>query len=173
VTEEEWHTTNLARILRWLPTVTPTRKLRLFSDACVAKLSTQQLTASEYDRIHAVLTCESNERMVELARHVWARQLKAHFGSDDVGISLVRDIFGNPFRRIEFSPAWKTQNVIDLATTIFNDNAFDRMPILADALMDAGCEDETIINHCRHETHHVRGCWLVDEIMGKGWSYVS
>ena len=84
--------------------------------------------------------------------------------------NLLRDIIRNPFakEKVEMEPAWYTQNVIDLARSIYEEKAFDRMPILADALMDAGCENEEIINHCRgSECPHVRGCWVVDMILGK------
>ena len=46
---------------------------------------------------------------------------------------------------------------------------FGAMPILADALQDAGCEDAAILDHCRDANGvHVRGCWVVDLVLGKG-----
>lgn len=78
-----------------------------------------------------------------------------------------RCIFGNPFRPIIIDPRWLTSTVVDLATAIYNEKAFDRIPIMADALMDAGCDNEEIIAHCRVEGQHVRGCWAVDLILGK------
>jgi hypothetical protein len=80
---------------------------------------------------------------------------------------LLRDIFGNPFRPIAFDPRWRTSDVLGLARAIYDDEAFERMPILADALMDAGCEDEQVISHCRGPGPHVRGCWVVDLVLGK------
>jgi hypothetical protein len=80
---------------------------------------------------------------------------------------LVRDIFGNPFRPVAFDPRWLTSDVVGLARATYDDRAFEPMPILADALMDAGCEDELIIGHCRGEGPHVRGCWVVDLVLGK------
>jgi hypothetical protein len=80
--------------------------------------------------------------------------------------ALIRDLF-NPFRTGQLDSHWLTSNVIDLAKTIYDDRAFDRLPILADALMDAGCSDEQILNHCRSDGPHVRGCWVVDRILGK------
>ncbi len=47
------------------------------------------------------------------------------------------------------------------------DRAFDRMPILADALQDAGCDNLNILNHCRQPGEHVRGCWVVDLLTGR------
>jgi hypothetical protein len=81
---------------------------------------------------------------------------------------LLRELFGNPFRPITLDPAWLTSTVVALARGIYDEKAFDRMPILADALQDAGCEDEAILTHCRDEKGvHVRGCWVVDLVLGK------
>ena len=57
--------------------------------------------------------------------------------------------------------------MVQIAQAIYDDRAFDRMPILADALEDAGCMDQTILNHCRQSGEHVRGCWVVDLLLGK------
>jgi len=83
------------------------------------------------------------------------------------GVGPLRDVFGNPFRLVTFDPRWRTSDVVGLARAIYDDGAFERMPILADALMDAGCEDEHIIGHCRGDRTHVRGCWVVDLVLGK------
>jgi hypothetical protein len=80
---------------------------------------------------------------------------------------LVRDIFGDPFRKVTLLRRWRTTNVIDLANTIYEVKAFDRMPILGDALMDAGCNDPTILDHCRTAAPHARGCWVVDLLLEK------
>jgi hypothetical protein len=79
----------------------------------------------------------------------------------------IRDIFGNPFRPVTLDPAWATSTVLALAQGIYADRAFDRLPILADALQDAGCEDADILDHCRSDGPHVRGCWVVDLVLGK------
>jgi hypothetical protein len=80
---------------------------------------------------------------------------------------LLRDIFGNPFRPVAVDPAWLTSDVLALAQGIYDERAFDRMPILADALQDAGCDNDDILNHCRGPGPHVRGCWVVDLLLGK------
>jgi hypothetical protein len=78
---------------------------------------------------------------------------------------VVRELVGNPFRPITLNPSWLTSNVLALANGIYSEKAFDRMPILADALQDAGCDNEDILQHCRGEGVHVRGCWLVDLLL--------
>jgi hypothetical protein len=80
---------------------------------------------------------------------------------------LVREVVGNPFRPVTFDQQWRTSDTVGLAQAIYDDKAFERMPILADALMDAGCEEEQIIGHCRGVGPHVRGCWVVDLVLAK------
>jgi hypothetical protein len=84
-----------------------------------------------------------------------------------VQAQLVRDIFGNPFRPVAIDPSWLTPTVVNLAQSTYDDRAFDRLPSLADALEEAGCHDADILNHCRGTGPHVRGCWVVDLILGK------
>ena len=60
-----------------------------------------------------------------------------------------------------------TPTVVQLAQSIYDDRAFDRLPILADALEEAGCTDAAILDHCRGPGPHVRGCWAVDLLLGK------
>jgi len=80
--------------------------------------------------------------------------------------AIVRDFF-HPFRRVTTSPAWLTSTVTNLAQAIYTDRAFARMPILADALEDAGCTNADILAHCRQPGEHCRGCWVVDLLLGK------
>jgi hypothetical protein len=79
----------------------------------------------------------------------------------------LRDIFGNPFRPATFDPSWRTINVVGLAQTIYDERAFDKMPELGDALERAGCRNVAILSHCREPGEHVRGCWVVDVVLGK------
>jgi hypothetical protein len=78
-----------------------------------------------------------------------------------------RDIFGNPFRPVTLDPSWLTSTVTTLTRQMYESRDFSAMPILADALQDAGCEDEQVLSHCRGEGAHVRGCFLVDLLVGK------
>jgi hypothetical protein len=84
--------------------------------------------------------------------------------------AILRDIIGNPFRRGAVDPAWLVLNnaaIPKLAQSIYDDRAFDRLPLLADALVAAGCTNEDILAHCRSGCMHVRGCWVVDLLLGK------
>jgi len=82
-------------------------------------------------------------------------------------VSMLYCIFGNPFRPVTIHPAWQNSKIVALAQAIYNDRAFDRLPILADALEEAGCDNADILNHCRQTGKHVRGCWVVDLLLGK------
>jgi hypothetical protein len=81
---------------------------------------------------------------------------------------LFRDIFGNPFRPVSFDAAWRTGTAMALARGMYESRDFGAMPILADALQDAGCDSADVLDHCRdpHATHY-RGCWVVDLVLGK------
>jgi hypothetical protein len=82
-------------------------------------------------------------------------------------VALVRDVFGNPFRPVSVDPTWRTSTVLALASQMYESRDFSPMPILADAIQDAGCDNEDILNHCRQPGEHVRGCWVVDLILEK------
>jgi hypothetical protein len=98
---------------------------------------------------------------------MWSDGSPAYALERQAQAGLLHEIFGNLFGPCAVDPRWLTPNVTDLAHTIYEERAFDRLPILADALMDAGCADEAILSHCRSEGPHVRGCWVVDLILGK------
>jgi hypothetical protein len=85
---------------------------------------------------------------------------------------LLRDLFGPlPFRPVTAGPAllkWNDGTVVKVARGIYDDRSFARMPILADALLDAGCDNEKVLQHCREQgAVHARGCWALDLLLGK------
>jgi hypothetical protein len=81
---------------------------------------------------------------------------------------LLRDMFGTrDFRPTTADPSWLTSAVTALARQMYDDRDFSSMPILADALEDAGCIDPDVLDHCRGPGPHVRGCWVVDSLLGK------
>ncbi len=92
---------------------------------------------------------------------------KAERDERAVQTNLLRNIFGNPFRPASFDPAWRTRTAAAIAQVIYDDRDFSLLPVLADALEDAGCENADILNHCRQPGEHVRGCWVVDLVLGK------
>ena|SRR5579871_1470821 len=83
---------------------------------------------------------------------------------------LLRDAFGNPFCPETFEPTWinwRNRCIEQMAQTIYEERRFEELPILADALEEAGCENETILWHCRFPAEHARGCWVLDGLLRK------
>lgn len=89
-------------------------------------------------------------------------------GGELIQTVIVKCVFGNPFRPVPFLPEWRTSTTVALARTIYESREFyHTMPILADALEEAGCDNEDVLNHCRGPRLHVRGCWVCDLVLGK------
>jgi hypothetical protein len=84
---------------------------------------------------------------------------------------VIRDVFGNPFARLPHLDSgwlrWSDSLIPKLARSCYEERTFDRLPILADALEDAGCTDADMLAHLRGPGPHVRGCWALDLILGK------
>jgi hypothetical protein len=106
-------------------------------------------------------------------RHMAVRDEKA------AQLGLLRDIFGNPsrlhayvddsFQPVTIEPSWLSVNnraVHRIAEQIYEMQRFNDMPILADALEDAGCTNTDVLSHCRGPGPHVRGCWVLDLLLG-------
>jgi hypothetical protein len=120
---------------------------------CAANLYVAASSAFEAARMVAWLASNARSDSVENALQV----------------ALLRDIFGNPFRPVTFSAAWRTSTAGALAAQMYESRDFSAMPILADALQDAGCDNDDVLNHCRDTKQtHVRGCWVVDGVLARG-----
>jgi hypothetical protein len=108
-------------------------------------------------------TCPANE-----VRFGWER---GRVLVRDRAPAILRDIFGPiPFGYAAADPSWLAWNggaIGSLAQAIYTERAFDRMPILADALEEAGCFRHEILSHCRGGGTHCRGCWVLDLLLGK------
>jgi hypothetical protein len=114
--------------------------------------------------VHATFAAASawakNEGEVWRERLWWQRQA--------VHADWLRDIYGNPFRSVAFSPQWRTDTATALARQMYESREFDAMPILADALQDAGCDCDEVLNHLRDASvTHVRGCWVTDLVLNR------
>src|SRR5262249_35678037 len=118
-----------------------------FFAACVATWSAHAPQERDYPSMVA-----------QLATAVVAAQRVADYA---------RDVFGNPFRPVSFGPRWRTPAAAGVASAVYDERAFDRLPVLADALEDAGCSDAEVLAHLRSVGPHVRGCWALDLALGK------
>jgi hypothetical protein len=85
-------------------------------------------------------------------------------------VGLLRCVFGNPFRaKPGIERAWLPPSVLSIARRAYDERDFAALPVLADALADAGCDNEDLLRHCRERgLAHCRGCWVVDLLLGKG-----
>jgi hypothetical protein len=110
----------------------------------------------------------------------WTRPDEVYRDEVKAQAQLLRDVIGSPFRpvppkrgvkrwkeQLRSLLAWNHGTVPRIAQAIYDERSFDRMPILADALEDAGCTDRAMLDHCRQPVKHVRGCWVVDLLLGK------
>jgi hypothetical protein len=80
---------------------------------------------------------------------------------------LLREVVASPFRPVAVTFAWQSPTVTQLAQAIFDEGSWVHLPILADALEEVGCTDDAVLDHCRQPGDHVRGCWVVDLLLGK------
>jgi hypothetical protein len=196
MTEAEWLTaTDPVPMLEFLAGRASARKLRLFAAACTRRAwrrvaAPGRAAVEAAERFADGLATPAELRAARLAckyaggggawysaasrPEVAARNaaLSALAGCDPAAeraaqAALLRDIVGNPCRPAPFDPAWRTADVLALALAAYDERAFERLPILADALADARCDDEAILGHCRSDGPHARGCWVVDLILSK------
>src|SRR5207249_2347833 len=101
-------------------------------------------------------------------------QLAAWDTACDAGMqrqaTLLQEVLGNPFRPAESNPAWLSWRgglLRSMARQVYDSGDFRDLPVLADALEDAGCTDPDMLSHCRKGEGHVRGCWALDLLLGK------
>jgi hypothetical protein len=99
----------------------------------------------------------------------WAAREAGRDAEPAAQARLLRDLFGDPRRPAPLHPGWLAWNdgcVGKMARAIRDEGAFHMMPVLADALEEAGCEDRAILDHCRAAGEHIRGCWVLDLLLG-------
>jgi hypothetical protein len=179
MTEQEWIESNdPSKLLDFLHEKTIERKLRLVGCAAKRKLipAAPMSVAIAESLADGLIAIEQVPPEVSTTRICqpdawWAAFY--HAGSDFLNeghnsscTAIIRDIFGNPFKPVTFNPSWLTPIVKALATTIYEQRAFDRMPVLADALEESGCSVQEVLEHCRNGQEHVRGCFVLDKVLG-------
>ncbi len=144
----------------------------------------QHSARSDYDMPELFAGRDNPERFRSLGNLIWIATAAYPIGDEESGRNghnainaehavqavLLRDLFGNPFRPVMIQPSWLLWNdgtVPKIAQAIYDEQAFDRLPVLSDALEEAGCDDPDLLDHCRQPGQHVRGCWLVDLLCGR------
>jgi hypothetical protein len=194
--QREWEWLGCAdagRMLGWLQGRLSERKLRLFVCACCRRLphvmgDGRNVLAVEAEEWYAdgLVPRREMKKARKAARLGW---LTSHEPFDEaVAVvrawgrwvpparhrelaELLREVAGNPFRPGALRHRWRVWEggtIARLARAVYDGRRFEDLPILADALEDAGCADPAVLAHCRGPGEHVRGCWLLDGLLGKG-----
>jgi hypothetical protein len=121
--------------------------------------------ASEIRRERAEAARQTNDIVDEAASEAIAAE-------NCCQVTILRDIFANPFRPVTLDPVWRDHTVVSLARAAYDKHIFpygelesDRLAVLSDALEEAGCDDSIILAHLRAPGPHIRGCWALDSIL--------
>ncbi|HEY7315564.1 MAG TPA: hypothetical protein VH643_39915 [Gemmataceae bacterium] len=183
MTEAEWLAcTDPKLMLDYLRFKCGVRKLRLFTAACLRR-------DLHWSDIHIRIAIKSVERLADDRERIAAGGLRAarmdasaaRAAAQDAARSLqpfgaaqaalLRDICGPlPFRPTTLDSAWLSWHgglLASIAWQMYDSRDFADMPVLADALEEAGCQNQDILSHCRSGGDHVRGCWVIDALLGK------
>jgi hypothetical protein len=129
--------------------------------AALAEQATEQLQPPRFGANAAqtaLMTTQTPEQAAERAAYAAA------------DADMLRDLCGNPFRPVTVDPFWLVWNdgtLVRMAQAIYEDRLFTHLPVLADALEEAGCHNSDLLDHCRQPEGHARGCWAVDLLLGK------
>jgi hypothetical protein len=194
VTEAEWRAcTDPVAMLEYVRERAGDRKLRLFAVACCRHNWDALAADSSRDAVEAAeqfadgeidvtalreawgrttaFTCESlaTSCLEPYPLHYWIRRQCENFDLNDA-VPILRDLFDHLFYPRAIEPLWLRLNdalVLRLAEVIYRDHAFEQLPILGDALEDAGCADRVLLDHCRSGAEHYRGCFVVDLLLRK------
>jgi hypothetical protein len=154
MTESEWQScTDPTPMLEFLRGKVSDRKLRLLVIADVRRVWSDSKISETQEAWKAIEVAERYADIIDADRAERCR--------------LARDIFGNPFRAVTVAASSRSAPILTLAQAIYDNRDFDRLPELADALEQAGCANQEILDHCRQPGPHVRGCWVVDLVLGK------
>jgi hypothetical protein len=192
MTEQEWlQATDPQKMLDFLKGRASDRKLRLFAVACCrlvwhrvddwgswnavesaelfadGQIRFEEMTAAAAEAWHelAQKVCLSEAGRAASTAALYAGGWAMLAPERVKQAAVLRDIVGNPFQPIALATAWKQWQgglVVALAQSVYEERAFDHLPILADALEEAGCDNQDILGHLRGPGPHTRGCWAVD-----------
>jgi hypothetical protein len=138
--------------------------VRCVTELALRQAAVRRLEAGDVPRQKGEDRYNHLHRLYELCRP----QAGAAVGAELCG--WVREVFGDPFRPPAVDPAWLVWNggtVAQIAQAIYAGDDFVRLPVLADALEEAGCADTELLGHCRGPGPHARGCRAVDLVLGK------
>ncbi len=144
------------------------QELHDVSDALGAACAQDHLTNAAGIAVLAAANAAAGPYPGPAGMSAWKALLAAEFQAQ---VHLLRDVLGPlPFRRVPIDPVWLAWNggtVRQLAGSVYEERAWERLPILADALEEAGCGDRDVLDHLRGSGPHTRGCWVVDLLLAR------
>jgi hypothetical protein len=166
----QWGGTEVSTANTWEPLLLFETALRLVASAIAARgvldTATVQSAARELTFAaggHAMTLKGPRKKRDDSVK----RRNKAMQREEAVQCEIARDVLGYPEFTVKFDRNWGTTTAVAIVREMYSSRDFSAMPILADALQDAGCDEPEILEHCRAEKPHVRGCWVCEEIVGK------
>ena len=107
---------------------------------------------------------------VQTGQNLWEHPVFVAGRDEDGGrviCEVIREVVRNPPRATKLDKKWRTDTAVSLARSMYESRDFSAMPILADALEDAGCDSAELLAHLRGDGPHARGCWALDLVIGK------
>jgi hypothetical protein len=113
----------------------------------------------------AVATLAYPDQLSDVHTAWCARMALRGTGEEHAQCELLRDLFAPLFRPVRADPAWarwQDGTVLKMARSIYERRSFAELPVLADALEEAGCTSAELLSHCRRPGAHARGCWVLD-----------
>ncbi len=145
---------------------------RLASDekreaACETVQQIVEKAVAEQDWERAAVAANARDALSIGTQRIFGLERQKTIRRDPHQCSLLREIFGNPFRPVAVQPAWLDDAVVKMAEAIYDGRAWEQMPMLADALEHAGCGNQDVLDHCRKPGQHMLGCWVVDLVLGR------
>ena len=140
------------------------------------EMAHESADAAAFDYVYDVFNMAELATQAKVDLNGWISSTSANHSDDNLEwyCGPLRCIYGNPFRPVVLKPAWQTSTVVALAHATYDNRILpagtlepDRLAVLADALEEAGCDNPDILGHLRGPGPHLRGCWVVDLILGK------
>jgi hypothetical protein len=125
--------------------------------------------AAPYWVMRAVAGAARPDRFSAIHAAWCARMAEPGAAEESAQCDLLRDLFGHLFRPAAGRAwaAWQDGTVVTVARSIYQGHSFAELPVLADALEEAGCDDADVLGHLRGAGPHARGCWVLDWLLGK------
>ncbi len=159
MTETQWLDSNdPLEMLNTLNVGDNFRKLRLFICACWRASGGSTEWFSRYGADGEKITSPMQATMD------WASMMST-IVTVSQKTTMIRDIFGNPYTPVAFAPEWRTKTAMTVARNAYDLQEFACLPVLADALEEAGCHSDEVLTHCRSDDQHFRGCWVLDAVL--------